>query len=150
MVLDIPYVSLTHTLKAVKQQVRDSLPHIGQYVPYDIRDPQELFEYLKPKLTFRNDPDGDEYVQTVRTLFNKNNGYGDCDCFTVLALTSFIYLRFKPIYVQLAGKSHLAPTHIYTAVYDASKQKICAFDLTNPIYNMERKYNFQQRLLFQL
>ena len=150
MVLDIPYVSLTHTLLSVKQQVRDSLPYIHQYIPRDIEDPEQLFYYLKDRTKFKKDPNNDEWIRTVQTLFNKYNGRGDCDCFTVLSLTSFIYLGYKPMYVMLSGATPVAPTHIYTAVYDRGINRIATFDLTNPDYDHERTYNFKQRLLFQL
>lgn len=149
MVIDKPYVSLKDTLLALKRQVRDSMPYVPQYIPYNIDTPGELFRFLKPELTYKNDPKGVEFIQTLQTLF-ENDGQGDCDCFTVAALASLIYLHFEPVYVAIVGKTRAAPTHIYAEVYDRDRGKITAMDFTNPVYNMQRKYNFKQRLLFTL
>lgn len=150
MVVDVPYESLEHTLKSLKLQVIDSLPVAHYYIPSTIQTPKELFYFLKPQLTFKSDPRGVEYIQTMQTLLSKNNGFGDCDCFTVTALTSMWYLHFEPMYVDLAGNTTIVPSHIYTSVWDATRGKICPFDLTNPIYNYERPYKFKQRLPFMI
>jgi hypothetical protein len=149
MVIDVPYQDLTQTLKCIKLQVIDSLPYVSQYIPVDIYTPGELFNYLKPLLTFTPDPNGVELLQTLQTLMSRN-GYGDCDCFTIAGLTALIYLGFEPLYVVLTGNSKYNPTHIYIEVWDPSRQKITPFDLTNPIYNMERPYKYKQRLRFAL
>lgn len=149
MVLDQEYVSLEHTLLALKQQVRDSMPYVHQFVPYNIDTPGELFRFLKPELTYKNDPKGIEFIQTLQTLF-KNQGQGDCDCFTVAALASLIFLGYEPVYVAIVGKTKAGPTHIYAEVYDPDKGRITAMDFTNPIYNMQRPYKYKQRLLFDL
>lgn len=149
MVIEVPYVSLKHTLLCIKLQVKDSLSFVPQYIPSNIDTPRELFEYLKPDLKYKKDPEGVELLQTMQTLMNRN-GRGDCDCFTITALACSYYLGFKPLYVVLAGNSALAPSHIYAAMYDRSEGKICAFDLTNPVYNMQRPYKFKQKLLFNI
>lgn len=148
------YVNLQHTLKAIKRQVEDSLPFIEKYIPNDIRDPQELFYFLRDKVVYRKDPKGVELLQTVQSLIDDNwhgiPGAGDCDCFTILSLAAFQYLGFEPSQVALVGRKKSGPSHIYTLVYDPSKKKMCAFDLTNPYYCMERKYKYRQILDFMI
>jgi len=149
MVVDVPYQSLPHTLKALKVQVLDSLAFARDFVPEDLQTPHQIFKWLKPQLTFQNDPKNVEFLQSFQTLM-KNGGRGDCDCFTIAGLSSCLVNDINPLWVALAGDSHLVPTHIYFEVYDRSKDKICAFDLTNRIYNFQRPYKFKQRLLFRL
>jgi hypothetical protein len=149
MIVDVPYNNLEHTLKALKIQVIDSLPYISNYIPNDIETPEQLFRYLKSKTTYKKDPHNVELLQMVPTLM-KRGGKGDCDCFTILTLTSCYFLNFKPLYVSLVGKSSIAPSHIYSEVYDRQKNEICPMDLTNPYYCMERSYPFKQRLKFTI
>lgn len=143
------YQSLSHTLKLLKLQVIDSLPYVFDFVTKTY-SAENLFKQLKKQVTFKNDPPGVEYIQSMQTLFYKNNGLGDCDCFSVAALASLYRCGFDPLYVCLAGKSKMQPTHIYVEVYDPKKDAICPFDLTNPIYNYERPYNFKQRIPFKI
>lgn len=150
MVVSVPYENLTHTLQCIKLQVLDSLDFADEFLPTDIQTPQQLFYFLKSEVQYKHDPKGVELLQCMQTLMDRN-GFGDCDCFTITSLASMYILGFKPMYVALVGNSPLNPTHIYTEVYDREKGKICAFDLTNPVYNMQRKtYKFKQRLLFRL
>lgn len=149
MVIDVPYVSLKHTLLCLKMQVRDSMPYVEEYLPYNIDSPAELFRFLKPQLNYKNDPSGVEWIRTLQTLL-ENGGEGDCDCFTVAALASLIWLGFDRVYVAIVGNTRQGPTHIYAEVYDPTKGKITAMDFTNPVYNMQRNYKYKQRLRFQL
>lgn len=147
--IDVPYVDLEHTLKCIKIQVIDSLNFVSDFIPNTIQSPEGLFYFLKPQISYKKDPKGIELIQEAETLIN-NGGRGDCDCFTVLGLSSAYKLGFNPLYVVLVGNSKLAPTHIYMEVYDKNKGKIVPFDLTNPKYNMERKYKFKQRIPFKI
>jgi hypothetical protein len=148
------YKSLQHTIKCLKKQVIDSLPYIAKYVPSDISTPEELFYFLKDLITYKKDPPGVELLQSVQTLFDNNfhgkSGHGDCDCFTILALASFEHLGFDPSQVALAGRSEFKPSHIYTRVWDKKKNRYAVFDLTNPYYDMERKYNYKQYIDFMM
>lgn len=149
MVVDVPYQNLKHTLKALKVQVIDSIPFMSDYIPSDIDTPEELFRYLRTKVTYKSDPKNIELLQCVPTLMDRG-GKGDCDCFTILTLSACYYLNFKPQYVALVGRSPKAPSHIYSEVWDPSRGDICAMDLTNPYYNMERNYPYKQRLKFNI
>lgn len=143
------YKNLTHTLKALKIQVIDSLPYMGKYLPNDIDTPEQLFIYLRSKFNYKSDPKGVELLQMAHTLLDRG-GYGDCDCGTILTLASCWHFRFTPTYVSLVGKSKNTPSHIYSEVWDNDRKEICAMDLTNPYYNMERNYPYKQRLKFCL
>ena len=88
MKLLIPYPGLTKTIGYIVRQARESVDQVPDYVPDYINDPEALFHYLKSVITYRSDPPGKEYIQTVQTLFDKNNEQGDCDCCTVLSLAS--------------------------------------------------------------
>jgi hypothetical protein len=149
MVADVPYKNLKHTLLSLKIQVEDSLPFISNYIPKHIASPEELFYFLKDLTTYKSDPKGVELLQTVQTLMDRG-GRGDCDCFTILVLTSCIYLNFSPQTVALVGKTKYSPSHIYSLVYDKKKKKMCSMDLTNPYYDTERSYKFKQTLPFMM
>lgn len=154
MVVEVPYKNLAHTLKSLKIQVIDSLPHIEKYIPSDIKNPEELFDYLKDHVVYRKDPKGVELLQTVQTLMDGaywgEPGHGDCDCFTILTLAACEYLGFKPVFVCLVSNSRMSPSHIYTEVWDNNKKRFCVFDLTNPYYDMERSYKYKQTLPFMI
>jgi hypothetical protein len=155
----VPYRDLEYTLKCLKIQVIDSMPYIAEYVPDWISTPSELFYWLKSITKYKNDPKGVELLQTVQTLM-KRDGRGDCDCFTILTLAACEYLGFKAE-VILVGENKKTPTHIYSQVWDKSKNDWVVFDLTNPYYGMERKssqdsrgntihYRYKQTLPFMI
>lgn len=143
------YRSLSHTLECLKQQAIDSLPYMQDYIPENISSPEQLFYFLKSITKYKKDPNGIELLQTVPTLMDMG-GKGDCDCFTILVLAANKFLGFGPQYVKLVGKSKSNPTHIYSTVYDKVRGKVCAMDLTNSFYCMERPYNNQQILKVNL
>ncbi len=147
--VDIPYRSLTHTLQMLKQQAIDSLPYMQDYIPDSIKSPEDLYYFLKSITTYKRDPKGIELLQTVQTLMDRG-GKGDCDCFTILCISANKYLGFGPQFIKLVGKTKIAPTHIYSCVYDKQRGKLCAMDLTNSYYCVERPYNFSQLLKINL
>lgn len=141
------YTDINATMKGIRVQVIDSLDFCLNEMPrFD--DPELMFKTLKQVITYKNDPRGVELLQSVPTLFNNNywgrSGAGDCDCFSILALSMFVANGFNRKRIVLAGRSKLAPSHIWTMVkvngiwYD--------FDLTQPYFNTRRPYKFIQYL----
>jgi hypothetical protein len=154
MQVQLPYKNLTHTLRALKIQVIDSIPFMHQYLPTDIYTPRELFTFLKSITRYKSDPKGIELLQSVPTLFDRADFEGklrgDCDCTTILTLSSIYHLfgNKTPQWVTIVGNKQSSPSHIYSEVWDSEENKIMAMDLTNPTYGMERSYNYKQRLKF--
>lgn len=151
----ISYPGLPKTIGYLVQQARESVDQVPDYVPSYIRDPEALFYYLKSKITYQNDPRGIEYIPTVATLFDKKNGYGDCDCFTVLALASLFQNCGIRANIVLVGYNPYLAKHIYTNFRKGGK--LITFDLTNPYYNFERasgpkgkKYRYYQDVKVKL
>ena len=152
MIGTVPYVSLEHTLLAIKQQVKDSLRYAeNNCTGFDT--PAQLFDWMRSWRTYRRDPKGRELVQSLMTLLDNNKhgivGAGDCDCFTVAGLACMLANGFDDVYVVLAGRTDSAPSHIYAAV--KWKGKIRPFDLTNNYFDVERKtYGYKQVLPFSM
>ena len=155
MKLLIPYPGLASTIGYLVKQARESVPQIPDYVPSYIHDPEALFYFLKGITSYRNDPAGREYIPTVRTLFEKNGGAGDCDDLTVLALAALKECCDINANIVLVGYNRLLAKHIYTNFRIGGK--LITFDLTNPYYNFERdggptgkKYKFFQDVKVRL
>jgi hypothetical protein len=122
-------------------QVQDSLNFMRRFLPDDVETADQLFNFLKARLVFVNDPPNTELLQTSQTLFKNNphgiSGAGDCDCFCITALAA-LYLLHIPSKIVLAGRSLNMPVHIYLFVFDAGSWK--PFDLTEPAFNCSREY----------
>jgi len=92
-VLLVPYTDINATMQGIRTQVIDSLDYCVNEMPR-FRDPESMFNGLKAMITYKNDPPGVELLQSVPTLFEQNywgqRGAGDCDCFSILALTGMI------------------------------------------------------------
>jgi len=140
------YKSLADTLKALQIQARESIP-VCYEITDGIKDPEDLFYYLKSITTYKNDPAGIELIHSVHSLFEDNYhgipGAGDCDCFTVLSLACLHCVTITP-YVVLAGNQKSNPTHIYSS--GIWRKKYFTFDLTQKFFNSEREYKFRQIL----
>ena len=56
----------------------------------EINSAKDLWDNLKPRLTYQKDPESVELFQTYNTLFYDNwhglPGAGDCDCFVIATL----------------------------------------------------------------
>lgn len=141
--LEKRYTNLTDVINLLLIQVNDSVSQVPYYVP-PVRTPEQLFYYLKSVLTYKKDPPGVEYLQTLQTLFDKNKGYGDCDCFTITALASLKYYGlYERLYIVLVGYDKESARHIYAGVQ--WEGDFYVFDLTNPFFDMERtKYRYRQ------
>lgn len=132
----------------LKVQIKDSIPFAYRYCP-TFDNPQQLWNWLKPKLKYKNDPATRELFQTFQTLM-KNGGRGDCDCFTIAATACMIVQGWDGIYVDLVGYDKEMPVHIYNDIIFDGKRNV--LDFTNPSFDTERthgrkgKYKYRQRL----
>lgn len=154
MILKARYKNINDTLRHMKIQVIDSLPFACRYVP-KMRNPEELFDFLKSRVRYKNDPKGTELLQTMQTLILGKRwgtpGFGDCDCFVITTLASMICQGWDDIYIALVARKSMSPVHIYTVIYWKGERIV--FDLTNKDYNYERdgwngktKYNYIQEI----
>lgn len=146
-VLITPYTDINATMRGIRTQVCDSLDFCANNMPV-FENPQQMFENLKLMVTYKNDPQGVELLQSVPTLFQNNywgkSGLGDCDCFSILVLSMCAVHGWKNQQIVLAGRSKLAPVHIWTRV--SYKETWYDMDLTQPYFNTTRKYKFCQYL----
>jgi hypothetical protein len=147
MVKDFTYQDINQVLKKIELQIIDSLQFASEFVP-KCSDPKELYYILDSNLTYISDPPGIELLQSFQTLIDNNYhgipGGGDCDCFVIACTSAMICQGWKNIYIVLAGNTTEAPSHIYNAI-GWKNQKII-LDLTENIYNSERKYKYYQFL----
>ena len=115
-----------------------------KHLPARITTPQELFYFLHSLVTYKNDPDNNELLQSPKSLFQKNYhgipGAGDCDCFTILTISAAKALHFKNIEIVLAGRNNKEAVHIWTKI--AGKN----FDLTCAFFGESRKYAYLQTI----
>lgn len=146
-ILITTYKDINATMQGIRTQVIDSLDFCVNEMP-KFKDPESLFKNLKQMITYKNDPPGIELLQTVQTLFNNNYhgipGAGDCDCFSILFLSMAVAHGWNEQEIVLAGRSKLAPVHIWTRVKYNGTWFDC--DLTQPYFNTRRKYKYTQYL----
>jgi hypothetical protein len=142
------YVDLNDTLRAMKRQIIDGLPYAEAVTPYNIKTPRDLWNYLKPRLKYKNDPRNTELLQTYETLMLSNyhgkRGAGDCDCFTIATLTTGIIIGFDDMRIVLVGRDRSNAVHIYTVIYFNGNRYV--LDFTEPRFNSERKYPYRQEI----
>lgn len=151
MILTKQYDDLTDTLLHIKKQVIDSLDFANAFLP-DINDPAILFEYLKDRTTYINDPPDIELIMTMQTMMAGSRtgiaGGGDCDDFTITALASLYCIGFIDLRVVLAGRRKAFPVHIYPEVNAGNGWQ--AFDLTEESFGDFRPYPYYQNLAFRI
>jgi len=148
----MPYKDLNHSLRCLRGQVMDGIPYAQENIP-PLNSPEKIFMWLKLRTKYKNDPKGTELFQTLPTLLDDNfhgrTGYGDCDCFTIAALTILLANGFTDCGIVLVGRNRSNAVHIYAwVVDDTGERKI--LDLTNRVYNYERTYPFKQFIKFNL
>ena len=141
------YKDINQVMAAIRLQIIDSVEFCYNYIPA-LDNPEQLFKYLKPLLTFKHDQPETETLQSAQTLFFDNvhgkAGAGDCDCFTILASAAFIAQGWGKFDIILAGRNKINPVHIYNQINWNGKNY--TFDLTEPKFNQKRKYKFEQIL----
>ena len=148
----MPYQNLDHALRLFRKQVIEGVPYAQEQLPR-FTSPEQIFKWLKLRTTYKNDPKGTELFQTLPTLLDDNyhglTGSGDCDCFTIAALSVLLANGFTDCGIVLVGRKSWMPVHIYAYVVDDGGQKKY-LDLTNKIYNYERSYPYKQHIPFKL
>jgi hypothetical protein len=141
MVLTIKYPGIKQTLNYLIKQIKDSLAFASEFVRvHRISDARELFNKLKELVTYQNDPQGVEYIQSFQT-FAKNGYIGDCDCFTVAAVSALYVLGYK-VAIILQARRVNNPCHIMAGF--KFNKKWYAFDLTNNTIGYIRDYPLTQ------
>lgn len=148
----MPYQNLDHALRLFRKQVMEGVPYAQEQLPR-FTSPEQIFKWLKLRTTYKNDPKGTELFQTLPTLLDDNyhglTGSGDCDCFTIAALSILLANGFTDCGIVLVGRKSWQPVHIYAFVIDDSGERKY-LDLTNKIYDYERPYPYKQHIPFKL
>jgi len=146
MILKTKYKDLDHTLKALRQQIIDSLNYCHSKNFY-FRSPREMYYFFLPQIQYKNDPAGIELLQTAQTLFENNYhnipGAGDCDCFTCLVCAVAALNNWKQRIV-LCGNTKKGAVHIFSQIYFDGNWQTC--DLTARLFNTHKKYKYYQFL----
>ena len=147
------YKDINDTLRHIRLQVNEGIPYAYNNVP-QFKDPTRLFNWLKPRLTYKLDPRGVELLQSLPTLMENNfygvSGSGDCDCFSIGVLSICCAQNWPgaKIWVKLAGRKRNAPpVHIWTGVTINGIEY--PLDMTNRIPHKERYYPYVQKLNFK-
>ena len=129
----------------IKRQALEGVNYMRKRLPAGM-DREELFDYLKERITYKHDPKGIELVHTPKSFFEDNyhglEAHGDCDDFSVVGIAA-LKAQGVPegkINVVLTGRSKKTPRHIYLAV-DGQP-----FDLTNDRIGEERSYPYKQEI----
>lgn len=146
MKLKKKYTDINEVMRMIQVQVMDGVPYASKNLP-SFSNCDQIFNYLKRHVTYKNDPPGIELLQSLPTLMDNNihghAGFGDCDCFTIALLTIAYANGISDCYITLVGNNKHRPQHIYMS---AGKGKPQAYDLTNPYYGMERKYKYKHNI----
>jgi hypothetical protein len=153
------YKDLNYALRKLRTQIIDGLPYAMTECPR-FNSPEEIFTWLKQRTVYKKDPKNRELFQCLPTLLEKDlnkhgvPGAGDCDCFTIAALTlltanGFHNLDGDNCGIVLVGRNRFVPVHIY--VYANTKFGNQILDLTNQWFDYERPgYNYYQEIPFKL
>jgi len=134
------FISPQRTLELINLQANapENIAFAKKYFP-PFTDALDIWDKVKPMVKFKSDPADIDTIQGISTLFSnvKNihgiSGRGDCDCF-VAALASIAIANKLPFQYIIQGNEK--PSHI------AIKINNTILDLTNPIPNYLRSYNF--------
>lgn len=129
----------------IKAQAIEGVPYMRSQLPGKM-DREELFDYLKERITYKHDPKGIELVHTPQSFFEDNYhgkpAHGDCDDFSTIGIAALKAqgIPESKINVVLTGRSKRTPRHIYLSV-DGQP-----FDLTNDRIGEERTYPYKQEI----
>jgi hypothetical protein len=144
------YTDINRTLQMLMIQVDDSLIFAASFIPINLQTPYDVFEWLKSITSYKNDPPNTELLQSFPSMMNTNyhniRGAGDCDCFSIAAISCLFLLKI-PCAIVLSGRSKRQPVHIYLMVKDGQRWK--PFDLTLPLYARRKFYPYFQIIPIQ-
>lgn len=148
-----PYKNLNHALRKMRGQIIDGLPYAISECP-KFQTPNQVFDWLKQRTVYKKDPKGRELFQTLPTLLSGERtgkpGAGDCDCFTIGAVTLMAANGMENCGIVLAGRSKVtSPVHIWAYTDDVNGDTEY-LDLTNKNYNQLRHYNYIQHIPFKI
>lgn len=155
MELREPYSDINRVCELIRLQVIDSIPFALENVPR-FQNPEQLFKWLRLNTSYKNDPEGYEFLQSMETLFNRfehssghvyNPGQGDCDCFVISTIAA-MYVQgedwIEDFGFYLAGRNKSAPVHIFSYIVWDGKEHI--LDLTQPYMDKVRDYPHLQKM----
>jgi hypothetical protein len=117
-------------------------------------DVEQIFNHLKSRTTYKEDPEGIELLQSMWSLFDDNYwgkaGTGDCDCFTITSCAVLLVNGYKTGY-SLYGNGK-QPTHIAADVFVKKYGRIYSmpFDLCAPAIDEVKKYIWVQEFKISL
>lgn len=143
------YKDIDETLHYLRLQVIDSYSYALKNCP-TFSHPRQLFYYLKGKIRYMQDTAGREVLQTMQTLFDKENnvhgvaGGGDCDCFVITLLACCKVNGWNDLYIVLAGRSKDYPVHIWAGI--DFEGKYYDMDCTEFVFDKIRSYPYKQKL----
>jgi len=153
MIAKMPYKSLNHALRLLREQILEGLQYAADECP-KFNTPEEIFDWLKLRTTYKNDPPGIELFMTLPSFMDQKNNYwkqsgaGDCDDFSIAALTLALASGFFDSGIVLAGRNDYNAVHIY--IYIIKDKKKYFLDLTNANFNQVRDYDYKQEIPFIL
>ena len=140
------YKSLKDTIDKIGQQIAYSVDYANDFLPSHT-SPKEIWSILKDNTIYKHDPPGVELLQSFPSLMDDNYwgtpGMGDCDCFTIAAVSCAV-ARGIPVRCVLVGNHSDMPSHIYCQMFDGSAW--IDFDLVNSDYGYTKPYKYKQIL----
>ena len=143
----VNYQGINQVMKAMREQIIFSYDYCANNMP-SYNNPEQLYNNILPYLTYKNDPEGIELLQSAPTLFENNywgiSGAGDCDCFVILICAMCAVNKIGKQRIVLAGRSKQAPVHIWSEIY--FNNKWVAMDMTQKLFNSTRPYKYIQYL----
>lgn len=142
-----PYKDINTTLYWLVEQAKTGIEYCREkFPPFD--NPIQAYNYIKPMLTYKNDPPGKELIQSPGTLLEDNYhgvpGAGDCDCFVCLWLAVAWANGWPGARIVLTGRRKNSPQHIY--ILQKWGRDNIVIDFTEPVVNQERVYPYKQVL----
>lgn len=141
------YTDINEVLYWIVEQALAGVPYCRDTFPH-FDNPAEMYYYFNRRVTFHDDPQGIELIQSPYTLFEDNffgiPGAGDCDCFVTLLLSACWANGWPYINILLYGRTKQRPSHISMCVEIGDR--LYYMDLTEKKFDVERPYPYRQKL----